>query len=173
MEGRIVKVVFVNFSTLMNPKLQKYFLIGILFLSLNIYGQSGIKIQCDDSLWNQVYHSYRLKILEKCKLVTGIVVGARFEADGDAHILIKLDTLQENLLYPMNYEKQGGNLVAEPVCATLINEKNPKTECDGYVNNVYLPQLGEHVEIIGTYVLDTKHSWSEIHPVTSIKLIKK
>jgi hypothetical protein len=147
-----------------------YNLIVGLFFSLCSFGQTnttGKTIQCDDSLWNHIYKSYRLEIIEKCK--RGTVVEARFEADGDAHILLKVDKGQEYLLNDMNYEKQRGLLVIEPVCATLIDNKNPEVECEGFVNNVYLPRVDEHVEIIGSFVLDTKHSWNEIHPVTSIK----
>jgi hypothetical protein len=149
--------------------------VPMFFLMLSANGQTPPptgsvfkKIECNDSLWNRVYHSYRLEIIEKCKLVTGVVMEARFEADGDAHLLIKVDKGQEYLLNDMNYEKQKGLLVAEPVCATMIDNKNPEVECDGYVNDVYLPSVGEHIEIIGSFVLDTKHSWNEIHPVTSI-----
>jgi hypothetical protein len=155
--------------------IQKSIIICFGICSFNsVYGQNSnaANIQCDDSLWNRVYHSYRLVVLEKCKRVTGLVVGAKFEADGDAHLQIKVDSGQENLLNAMNYEKQNGYLVVEPVCATLIDGKNPKSECDGYVNKVYLPQMGEHVEIIGSLVLDTKHSWNEIHPATSITPLK-
>ncbi len=124
------------------------------------FGQTNTvekKIQCDDSLWNRIYHSYRLEVIEKCKRVTGVVIDAKFEADGDA---------------TMNYEKQNGLLVVEVVCATLIDGKNAEKECNNYVNNVYLPRIGEHIEIIGSFVLDTKHSWNEIHPVTSIVSLK-
>ncbi len=155
---------------------RKYSLfIGVILLTQFAWSQENKhidNIQCDDSLWNRVYHSYRLQVLEKCKRVSGTVMKAKFEADGDAHLLIKVDSGQENLLNDMNYEKQQGYLVVEPVCATLIDEKNPEKECDGYINKVYLPQMGEHVEIIGTFVLDTKHSWNEIHPVTSITILK-
>jgi hypothetical protein len=154
-------------------KKSKYLLlfIGLMFLMNSIFGQTNPKqkiFHCDDSLLNRVYHLYRLQVLEKCKRVTGVVAAAKFEPDGDAHLSIKLDSGQENLLYPMNFEKQHGYLIVEPVCATLIDGKDAEQECQGYVNKVYLPQIGDHVEIIGTYVLDTKHSWAEIHPVTSI-----
>ncbi len=144
----------------------------ILMEPFSVYSQSisTLKIiQCNDSLWSHVYNPYRLEILQNCMEVTGIVFDAHFESDGDAHILIKLDVGQENLLYPMNYEKLGGYLVVEPICATLINGQNPKIECEGYTNNIYLPNIGEHVKVKGSYVFDTKHSWSEIHPVTSIE----
>lgn len=150
------------------------FMVAFFFTQI-VFGQpkaNSEKIQCDDSLWNRVYHSYRLQVIEKCKSITGIVAEAKFETDGDAHISIQLDSGQEYLLYPMNYEKQHGYLIVEPVCATLIDGKPAEEECIGYINKVYLPQIGEHVRVTGSYVLDTKHSWTEIHPVTSITPLK-
>jgi len=134
--------------------------------------KTDTEIQCDESLLNRVYKLYRLQVIEKCKQVTGPVAAVRFEEDGDYHILLKLDSGQENLLNTFNYERQNGCLVVETVCAFLVNGKNPKAECDNYVNKVYLPSVGERVEVIGTYVVDTKHSWTEIHPATSITLLK-
>src|SRR6185369_6318542 len=98
---------------------RKYFtrniiLISFLLQALNVLGQGRVtqkEIDCDDSLWNRVYHSYRLEVIEKCKTVKGTIVEARFEADGDAHLLVKLDKGQESLLNAMNYEKQKGLLV--------------------------------------------------------------
>jgi hypothetical protein len=130
------------------------------------------KIQCDDSLWNYVYKSYRLHVLEKCKRATGTVKAVSVEDDGDAHLLMKLDSGQEHLLNHFNYERQKGYLVVEVICVYKFGGKHPKIECDGQVNKIYIPAIGERVEVIGTFVLDTKHSWNEIHPVTSIKILK-
>ena len=131
-----------------------------------------VLIDCDDSLWNHVYHSYRLEVIEKCKRVTGTIIATRFEADVDVHILLKLDKGQENLLNEMNYESQDSCLVVEPICCSVVTQTSAKGICTGYVNDVYLPKVGEHVEVIGTFVLDTKHSWNEIHPVTRIAPMK-
>jgi hypothetical protein len=42
--------------------------------------------QCDASLWEHVYHSQRLQVIDACKVVEGTVVSLRNEADGDVHI---------------------------------------------------------------------------------------
>jgi hypothetical protein len=76
--------------------------------------------------------------LGKCKKVTGLVIETRFETNRNAHILIRLDKDQEKSLYPLDYEKQNGYLVVEPVCSTLIDGKNPENECNGFINNIYL-----------------------------------
>ena len=59
-------------------------------------------IPCDASLWQHVYHSYRLEVKEECKVVTGTIDFLRKEADGDYHIRLKLDSGQNNLLNEKN-----------------------------------------------------------------------
>ena len=42
--------------------------------------------QCDQSLWNYVYHPQRLQVLQPCITVTGTIDEIRKEADGDYHV---------------------------------------------------------------------------------------
>ena len=128
-------------------------------------------ISCDSSLWEHVYHNYRLKVFEKCKSVTGYVELLRKEADGDYHILLRVDEGQGKLLNNDNYAKQKGCLVLEPICVNEITQKDAIADCSGYVNNVYIPQKHEHVKVTGSYVLDNEHGWMEIHPVSKIEVI--
>ena len=44
--------------------------------------------------------------------------------------------------------------------------------CKGYVNNVELPKVGDHVKVTGSYVIDSHNGWAEIHPITEIVIIK-
>src|SRR5205807_9114160 len=55
---------------------------------------SGTATQCDDTLWDHVYHPQRLIVKQQCISVTGTIVdatngkkpdGVRHEADGDTH----------------------------------------------------------------------------------------
>jgi len=128
-------------------------------------------IPCDASLWEHVYHSYRLEVREECKVVTGTIELLRKEADGDYHIRLKLDSEQNNLLNEKNYDEQKGCLVLEPVCANKVTQKDAIKSCEDFVNSVYIPHIGEHVKVTGSYVLDKEHGWMEIHPVTKIEVM--
>jgi len=139
---------------------------------------------CDASLWNHVYHSYRLIVKQQCIAVTGTIVdatatqkvkkpdGVRHEGDGDTHGWLRVDTEFQNLLNAGNVSDEGGNLVFEIVCRFPVTQKDAKASCTGYKDKVQLPAVGSHVRIVGTYVQDTFHAkWNEIHPVTSITVI--
>jgi hypothetical protein len=123
---------------------------------------------CNDKLWDFVYNPTRLVVLDKCKTVTGVIVERNADADGDEHMLLKLDAGQEKLLKKKNYTKKDGNLVIEAVCINHITRKIAKGICKGYVNAVKLPNVGDHVRVTGSYVLDSHNGWTEIHPITSI-----
>lgn len=148
-----------------------------IVISLSSCGQSSHfdkpnEIVCDDTLWNHVYHKYRLQVIEKCKTVHGVIVKEKNEKDGDIHILLKLDAGQDNLLNEMNYKQQKGCLVIEPICEHDVSQLDAIGACEGYVNKVYIPHVGEHVEVTGSYVNDTQHGWNEIHPITKVTIIK-
>ncbi len=56
---------------------------------------------------------------------------------------------------------------------TILYGKNPITQadavepCSGFHQDLQV-YVGEHVMVMGAYVLDTEHGWNEIHPITSI-----
>jgi hypothetical protein len=127
---------------------------------------------CDSLKWRYVYDPERLQIVEPCKVVTGVIVERNADPDGDEHMLLKLDKGQKDLLLKKNYSKKEGCLVVEVVCVNHITRKRAKGACTGYVNNVHLPQVGEHVRVSGSYVIDLHNNWSEIHPASSIEAIK-
>ena len=138
---------------------------------------------CDASLWNHVYHAYRLIVKQACIAVTGTIVdatkgkepdGVRHEKDGDTHGWLKLDPQFQNLLNPGNMSKEGGNLVFEIVCKFVPpTQPDAVSSCVNYTSNIAIPPVGSRVKIVGSYVRDTNHSqWMEIHPVTSIKVIQ-
>jgi hypothetical protein len=128
---------------------------------------------CDSSLWEHVYDPTRLRIIDKCMTVTGVIEESGADDDGDQHMLLKLDAGQENLLKKKNTTKKNGDLVIEAVC--INNITNPKVggACSGYVNHVQLPKPGDHVKVSGSYVIDTHNDWAEIHPISKIEIIKQ
>jgi hypothetical protein len=66
-------------------------------------------IQCDQSLWQYVYNPGRLQVLDPCISVTGSVEEVRKEADGDVHILFRLDQQFESLLNEKNVSRLSGH----------------------------------------------------------------
>ena len=123
---------------------------------------------CDNSLWNHVYHSYRLIIHDTCTYITGTVDHLIYEADGDIHIRVNVDTVFKSWLNSGNIANQYGDMVVEPICATTVTQADAVSSCQGFVNTVYIPNVGEHVKVTGSYVTDNDHGWNEIHPITSI-----
>ena len=124
---------------------------------------------CDPKLWKFVYNSERLEVLDKCKMVTGTITESSADEDGDQHMLLNLDKGQEGLLTERNMKKKDGNLVIEAVCINSISRNKAMGACDGFVNNVELPKVGDHVKVTGSYVIDSHNGWAEIHPITKIE----
>jgi hypothetical protein len=124
---------------------------------------------CDQSLWNHVYHPDRLQVNDPCMTVTGTIVKIKAEPDGDLHIRVNLDPEFNNLLNDANLAGQGGNLVVEPICQGPVTQSDAIAACQDFHQNINIPSVGTHVSITGDYVLDTQHGWMEIHPVTNIQ----
>lgn len=133
----------------------------------------GLRPKCDPTLWIHVYKPDRLQVLVKCKFVSGIVMAIRGERDGDYHIALKPDKRYIGLLTPANTNLQGGNLVLEPICSHFpILQASAKDICGNFRQTLYIPSVGQHISVMGSYVLDHDHSdWAEIHPITTLKLI--
>ena len=137
--------------------------------------------QCDPSRWSHVYHPQRLIVKQQCIAVTGTIVdatagkksdGVRHEADGDTHGWLKVDAEFENLLNAGNMSDEGGNLVFEIVCRFPVSQQDAKAACANYTDQVSLPPVGSHVQIVGTLVQESFHAhWMEIHPVTRITVL--
>ena len=126
--------------------------------------------KCDQSLWNHVYHPQRLQIIDDCKTVLGIIESKKSEPDGDYHIRLKLDPQFSSLINFANVNGQHGDLVVEPICQHSITESIAAAlACTNFHQNINIPEIGSHVNVIGSYVLDKEHNgWTEIHPVTII-----
>jgi len=97
-----------------------------------------------------VYHPQRLSVKTRCRIAIGTVRKVKFEAyDGDVHVDLRPDPGYEGLLSHGN-DRVGGNLVVEVI---------PQDR-----SRVALPVEGSRIEVVGPWVDDTQHGWSEIHP---------
>lgn len=123
---------------------------------------------CDASLWNHVYHSYRLHVYAQCKTVTGVVDAVRREDDGDLHIDLNTGGA---LVNSVNYADQHGDLVLEEICVGTVTQADAVAACSGFTNRATVPSQGDQVQATGSYVLDADHGWMEIHPVTSLTVL--
>ena len=129
-------------------------------------------IDCDTTFWKYVYNPERLEVIDKCKTVTGVIEESSADEDGDQHMLLKLDNGQDQLLTKKNVKKKQGDLVIEAVCANKPTLKKVGNTCNGYINKIQIPKLGDHVKVTGSLVNDTHNGWNEIHPITKIEIIK-
>lgn len=124
---------------------------------------------CDESLWRHVYKPKRLKVVSRCIGATGTVEESVADDDGDQHFLLKLDAGQESLINKKNRKKKNGGLVVEIVCANPVRLPKVKSACTDYTNRTALPRVGDHVKVIGAYVIDSNNGWAEIHPLSRIE----
>ena len=127
--------------------------------------------QCDQSLWQFVYNPGRLHVLALCVSVTGTVDEVRREADGDIHILFRLDQEFASLLNEKNISRQYGDLVLEPICQGRVTQTDAAEPCSRYDGPYFEPQVGQRYRVSGSYVHDADHGWNELHPVTSMQPI--
>jgi hypothetical protein len=149
---------------------------------------------CDESLWNHVWYPSRLQVIDRCRVVTGVVENVSIRGDGDEHINLKLDSEYTNLLNQKNIDEQYGDLVLEVICKRPIRKMDEFIVCtkedvneEGHIKVIgacvlafnacngfkqdFEIHVGEHVKVTGAYVLDSEHGWNEIHPITSIMKI--
>jgi hypothetical protein len=124
---------------------------------------------CNQALWDHVYHPSRLQVNDPSITVTGTIDKIKAEPDGDLHIRVNLDPQYANLLNDGNVAGQHGDLVVEPICQGQVTQRDAIQTCQDFHQNITIPSQGTHVTIIGDYVLDTEHGWMEVHPVTSIQ----
>lgn len=104
-----------------------------------------------------VYHPERLQVLDPCRKITGTVLLIRSEEeDGDLHFDVKLDRKYRSMLMANNYSQQEGGLVIEFM---------PRD-----YGHLPEPSVGNRVTLVGAYVDDTQHAWSELHPVWAVSI---
>ena len=86
----------------------------------------------------------------RCRVAIGTVHEVKFEEyDGDVHIDLRPDQPYENLLSDGN-GRVGGNLIVE-----IIPQDRSRVD---------VPPVGARIEVVGPWVDDTEHGWSELHP---------
>ncbi len=99
-----------------------------------------------------VYHQSRLHVRNKCRAVSGIVDRVKFEQfDGDVHIDLRPDDAK---LVSEGNAAVGGDLVVEVI---------PQDRA-----RVPIPEPGQRVWVVGSWVDDDRHGWREIHPAVWI-----
>lgn len=105
------------------------------------------------------YDPSRLRILDTCVTVEGLVVTyPRKNMDGDITFDVELDPEYAHMLSIGSHILRRGRIHVEIV--------------PGDQPNVYIPEKGERVRIVGVWVVDTDHgSWSEIHPAWYIERV--
>jgi hypothetical protein len=130
---------------------------------------------CNSDINNFVYNPTRLKVIQECITVTGILDLARAEKDGDYHMLVKLDAPYANLTNSLNDAKFNGDLVVEPICQNTPSQQDAIDPCSPYNGPNFVISsiaLGTHLQLTGRYVLDMKHGgWAEIHPLDSVTVM--
>ncbi|MFY9614732.1 MAG: hypothetical protein WAT58_04970 [Candidatus Dormiibacterota bacterium] len=112
-----------------------------------------------------VYNPDRLHLVDRCMTISGTVEVIRSEADGDYHILMRLDPAFANLVNNGNIASERGDLVLEPVCEIRVTQRDAISACSGVNPSVPRPVIGTHYSATGAYVLDTVHGWMELHPL--------
>jgi hypothetical protein len=133
--------------------------------------------KCNLSLWKFVANPPgRFKILSQCVSVTGTVLSIHYEPDGGP---LALDAPYKNMVTKANFNPlMRGGIWSEMVCQhteeSFAVESFKRRECIGYNGPIFnTPQVGQHLQVNGTYLLDIREGGhAEIHPVSSIKLIK-
>lgn len=155
-----------------------------LCVSAATYGQdcSGAA-----ALQKHIYKPDRLVEQKPCITIRGIIKKKIAEKDGDFHVRLELDATQPNGLNPKdllndkNNSVQHGLFVFEPICVNNVTQPSALTACavksptKHWKQKISVPNVGDHVEVTGVWVLDTEggHGWFEIHPVVSITVTPK
>jgi len=95
-------------------------------------------------------------VRDACRKITGTVDDVRDKEDGDIHILVRLDPQYRSMLISNNYSIQHGDLVVEFM---------PRD-----YGHLPRPSIGDRLTLVGAYVNDTEHGWTELHPVWSVSI---
>lgn len=129
---------------------------------------------CDAGLWSHVYHPRRLHVVSACATVAGTVEEVRQEADGDVHVLLRLDPAYAGLVNAANVADQRGDLVLEEICTGPVTQPDAVAACRAFTPpGEPAVSAGDHVTVTGSYVLDASHGWMEIHPVSHVSVTRR
>jgi hypothetical protein len=149
--------------------------LAVLYSASSVKAANGGAGTCNASLWQFVYHAYRLTGTRPCITVTGVVDTFKAEPDGDFHLGLRLQASNSNLLNSQNVGVQHGDLVVEAVCQGNVTQQDviDLRTCNGYTGphfQLSSRNKGQTVTVTGTFVSDGIHGWNEIHPVSSVQL---
>jgi hypothetical protein len=135
-----------------------------------------------------VYLPSRLRLLDRCRTVSGTVDCLKVEPDGDVHLRLRVDQQFDGMLKSANSlqtcaNQSGPHLVVEIIPqrkqGALFRDNN--ADAGGFISPA-IPQSGDHIEVTGPYVIDTNvlhrvlyqgraaEDWAEIHPAWGIKV---
>ena len=150
-------------------------LVAVAAVGTAIYYTSELSIMrtpslCRDSsnISSHIYNPARLQVFKDCVTVSGIVNSVITEDDGDYHVWFHVDSQYANLPNSVNNDYRLGDLLAEIMCATTVNQQDAVLACENYTNQIPLPVINQNITVMGPYVLDSTHGWMEIHPVYSL-----
>ncbi len=135
-----------------------------------------------------VYLSGRLRLVDRCRTVTGTVDCLKVEPDGDIHLRLRLDPQFAGLLKPANAiqvcaDQPGPHLVVEiiPQRPQGILFRTNNADAGGFIDP-RTPAPGDHISVSGPYVIDTNilhrvlyqgraaENGAEIHPAWAIRV---
>ena len=102
-----------------------------------------------DSISSHVYNPSRLTIVQSCTKASGIVENVLEEADGDYHLRLALDDQYSNLTNSANDNYQYGDLAVEIICALPITQQDAVSACQGYTNNITIPNVNDRITVAG------------------------
>jgi hypothetical protein len=152
--------------------------VRVLALAVLVVGDSGclstfarpLPGECSEGWWEHVVSPGRLEVYEPCITVRGTVLRVDDANDGDVLVFIRLDAAFTGLPGVDRGGRYGkGTLEIELICRNFWKIFQPT--CWGCRNRLPIPAPGDHIEFDGSYVLDKKHGWMEIHPVTRLTIL--
>jgi hypothetical protein len=123
-----------------------------------------------------VYAADRLTLLSPCRAIVGTVREPFRNGDGDDSFNLDPDRAYASMLNATNRDEGGihveivpadqrGCVRGQPVVVKGFDRPDLGV-CTGA--HVRFPRAGEHVRVIGAYVLDVSNHWYEIHPAWQI-----
>ena len=124
-------------------------------------------VVCDDALWAPVYLRDRLRVLDACKAVSGVVADAGIESDGDLVMELIPDPQFIAILRPGNKSNPDahGRLIVEVPCQGPTTEPAPRAGCATFIGaKIPVPAVGAHIVAAAHWVEDLNHAaWGELH----------
>lgn len=144
-----------------------------LVARLRYEGRAPVKLQaenCDRELWKHIGEKEKLHVVEECTAVEGRVAAWSRAVDGDLYI--ELDPEQKSVLNLFNVMNGRGNLAVEVICEHAPSNTADQAACGTFHSQITIPKVGDRVRVTGAYVTDRHYGWREVHPVTSIEILR-